>query len=91
MQNRREKRKLLKKFGLLNLEKKRNLSDRIQEGKEKHRLNLQEMKNSEIKKSQEKGSEIDENQIFLYRNLNTNYDNLQSFLINKDWTQLEND
>jgi hypothetical protein len=91
MQNRREKRKLLKKFGLLKLEKKRDLSQKIQEGKEKHRLNLQEMKNSEIKKNQEKGSQTEQNDIFLYRNLENNYDNLQSFLIKKDWNQLEND
>jgi hypothetical protein len=91
MQNRREKRKLLKKFGLLKLEKKRDLSQKIQEGKEKHRLNLQEMKNSEIKKNQEKGSQTEQNDIFLYRNLENNYDNLQSFLIQKDWNQLEND
>lgn len=91
MQNRREKRKLLKKFGLLKLEKKRDLSQKIQEGKEKHRLNLQEMKNSEIKKNQEKGSQTEQNDIFLYRNLENNYDNLQSFLIQKDWSQLEND
>jgi len=91
MQNRREKRKLLKKFGLLKLEKKRDLSQKIQEGKEKHRLNLQEMKNSEIKKNQEKGSRTEQNDIFLYRNLENNYDNLQSFLIQKDWNQLEND
>lgn len=91
MQNRREKRKLLKKFGLLKLEKKRDLSQKIQEGKEKHRLNLQEMKNSEIKKNQEKGSQTEQNDIFLYRNSENNYDNLQSFLIQKDWNQLEND
>jgi hypothetical protein len=91
MQNRREKRKLLKKFGLLKLEKKRDLSQKIQEGKEKHRLNLQEMKNSEIKKNQEKGLQTEQNDIFLYRNLENNYDNLQSFLIQKDWNQLEND
>jgi hypothetical protein len=91
MQNRREKRKLLKKFGLLKLEKKRDLSQKIKEGKEKHRLNLQELKNSEIKKNQEKGLQTEQNDIFLYRNLENNYDNLQSFLIQKDWNQLEND
>lgn len=91
MQNRREKRKLLKKFGLLNLEKKRNLSDRIQEGKEIHRANLQEMKNSEIKRKKEKSGESEENEAFLYRNFDNSYDNLQSFLLKKDWNQLEND
>lgn len=91
MQNRREKRNLLKKFGLLNLEKKRNLSDRIQDGKEKHRLNLQEMKNAELKNKKEKTGENEQNDPFLYRNFETSYDNLQSFLLKKDWDQLEND
>jgi hypothetical protein len=91
MQNRRERRKLLKKFGLLELEKKRSSTDRLKEGKERHRLNLQEMKNSEIKKSTSDGDNIEENDFFVYRNLESSYDNLQSFFINKDWDELEND
>jgi hypothetical protein len=91
MQNRREKRKLLKQFGLLKFEKKRSLSERIQEGKEKHRLNLQEMKNSEIKKNQEKCTEKEENETFIYRGIDSDYSNLHSFLMRKDWNQLEND
>lgn len=90
MQNRRERRKLLKKFGLLELEKKRNLTERIKDGKEKHRLNLQDMKNSEISKEKEKNSD-QEREFFMYRNFENNYDNLQSFLTQKDWNQIEND
>jgi hypothetical protein len=91
MQNRKERRKLLKNYGLLKLEKKRSVSDKINEGKEKHRLNLQEMKNSEIKRKIEKGQENEESDFFMYRNLESSYDNLQSFFLNKDWNKLENE
>jgi len=91
MQNRRERRKLLKKFGLLEIDKKRSSIDRLEEGKERHRLNLQEMKNSEVKKSVPDGDNAKENDFFIYRNLENNYDNLQSFFLNKDWDEHEND
>jgi hypothetical protein len=89
MQNRKERRQLLKKLGLLNLDKKKDPLKRIEDGKEKHRLNLQEMKNSEIKKNREKGIEPQENEFFMYRNLDNSYDNLQSFLLKKDWNDTE--
>lgn len=89
MQNRRERRKLLKKFGLLNLDKSRDPLKKLEEGKEKHRVNLQEMKNSEIKKQKEKGIETQENEFFMYRNLDNNYNNLQSFLLGKNWDESE--
>lgn len=89
MQNRRERRKLLKKFGLLNLDKSRDPLKKLEEGKEKHRVNLQEMKNSEIKKQKEKGIETQENEFFMYRNLDNDYNNLQSFLLGKNWDESE--
>ena len=89
MQNRRERRKLLKKFGLLNLDKSRDPLKKLEEGKEKHRVNLQEMKNSEIKKQKAKGIETQENEFFMYRNLDNNYNNLQSFLLGKNWDESE--
>lgn len=89
MQNRRERRKLLKKFGLLNLDKSRDPLKKLEEGKEKHRVNLQEMKNSEIKKQKEKGIETQENEFFMYRNLDNNYNNFQSFLLGKNWDESE--
>ena len=91
MQNRKERRQLLKKFGLLKLDKQKDPLKRIEDGKEKHRLNLQEMKNSEIKKRKERGTETQENEFFMYRNLDNSYANLQSFLIRKDWNDTEND
>ena len=95
MQNRRERRKLLRQFGLLKPNKSNKalsgLSN-IESGKELHRQNLQDMKNQEILRNKIQNPESVENhEIFFYRNESTDYGNFQSMLINKDWKNLEND
>jgi len=95
MQNRRERRKLLKQFGLLKPNKSNRTSDtlkNIESGKELHRQNLQDMKNHEIsKKKMQNPESIEAPEAFFYRNESVEYGNFQSMLMNKDWKTLDND
>ena len=95
MQNRRERRKLLKQFGLLKPNKSNKTlpnSNNIESGKELHRQNLQDMKNQEILRKKIQNPESVENpDVFFYRNESAEYVNFQYMLINKDWEKFEND
>ena len=77
MQNRRERRKLLKQFGLLKPNKSNKaLSgiNNIESGKELHRQNLQDMKNQEIlKKKIENPGSVETPELFFYRNESADY------------------
>lgn len=87
---RREKRRLLRQYGVLDSVKKIKLSERIEEGKSIHRENLQRMKNQSIKKEIEKGSNVDPNQDFpVYRGMDNEYSVFGSFLNSKNWETLE--
>jgi hypothetical protein len=91
MQNRRERRKLLKQFGLLKSNQKGSIPN-IEEGKEIHRRNLQEMRNSQIKSQmQQKPDSVEEHEFFMYRQNSPEYGSFQSMLLNKDWDQIEKD
>lgn len=87
---RREKRRLLRQYGVLDSVKKISLSERIEEGKSIHRENLQRMKNQTIKKEIERGSNVDQNQDFpIYRGVDNEYSIFGSFLNSKNWETLE--
>jgi 5-bromo-4-chloroindolyl phosphate hydrolysis protein len=94
MQNRRERRKLLKQFGLLKSDLKKGALSNIEEGKEIHRRYLQEMKNSQMKSQAEKNSdslEIPKNEFFMYRETPHEYGSFQSMLLNRNWDEIEKD
>ena len=92
MQNRRERRRLLKQFGLLKSQTGKNavFTNSLEEGKEIHRKHIQESVNQQMKKEIKSGKEP-ETDFFFYRNQENEYGNLQSMLLNKDWDQLEKD
>ena len=94
MQNRRERRKLLKQFGLLKPNKpfsENSTMSNIENGRELHRQNLQDMKNNEIaNKKLEKPDSVKNNEIFTYRNESNEYGSFRSMLLRKDWEQIEN-
>jgi hypothetical protein len=94
MSNRRERRQILKKMGLLSEVKsnKNTLESSIENGKNKHRQHLQRVKNDLIKQEKEKfGKTDDVNDFFFYRNQNDEYSSLKSLLLNRDWKNLESD
>lgn len=86
--------KLLKQFGLDNPNKKsktsEELSYRIEEGKNKHRRFVQEIKNNEIRNRISKDPEsVDKNNIFFYRGQGTpEYDSFKSLLTNTNWDEI---
>ena len=89
---RREKRKILRQYGMLDSVKKTSFSERIEEGKRIHRENLQRMKNESIKKEISKKSDTEINQEFpVYRGIDTEYSFFGSFLDSKNWEILESD
>ena len=94
MENRRERRKLLKQFGLLKPNKpfsKDSTISNIENGRELHRQNLQDMKNKEIANQKSKKQDsVDKDEVFLYRNQSNEYNSFQSMLMSKDWDQIEN-
>ena len=94
MQNRRERRKLLRQFGLLKSYKPFSENSSMasaENGRELHRQNLQDMKNNEIaKRKSEKPDSIQDNEIFTYRNESNEYGSFQSMLLSKDWEKIEN-
>lgn len=91
MQNRRERRKLLRQFGLLKSYKPFSTTSNLDNGKELHRQNLQDMKNKEIaNQKSKKPDSVDKDEVFLYRNQSNEYNSFQSMLMSKDWDQIEN-
>jgi hypothetical protein len=92
MQNRRERRKILKQFGLLKSKNPNGSLPNIEEGREIHRRNLQEMKNSQMKSQMESRPEsIEVPETFVYRGDTPEYGNFQSMLLNRDWDEVEKD
>ena len=92
MQNRRERRRILKQFGLLKVKSPNGSLPNIEEGREIHRRNLQEMKNSQIKAQKEsKPESIDAPETFVYRGETPEYGSFQSMLLNKNWDEIEKD
>jgi hypothetical protein len=91
MQNRRERRKLLKQFGLLKPHKPFSATmTNIENGKELHRQNLQDMKNHEIINNKLQNPEaVEDNEIFMYRNESNEYGSFQSMLMSRDWDKIE--
>lgn len=91
MQNRRERRKLLRQFGLLKSDKKFSHFSSIEAGNEIHRQNLQAMKNQQIiNQKNETPNSIEDNEIFTYRNESNEYGSFQSMMLSKDWDKIEN-
>lgn len=88
MSNRRERRQILRSMGLLNVVKKNPLDNKakIEEGKNKHRLHLQKVKNDQIQKENKNDSADD---FFMYRQHDSEYSSFQSMLMRKDWDTLE--
>jgi hypothetical protein len=94
MQNRRERRKLLRQFGLLKPKKGYKFNDfsSIEEGKEIHRKNVQEMVNRQIQEERSfDKTKKEDPEFFFYRNQDTDYSGFQSMLLNKNWDDLEKD
>lgn len=92
MSNRKERRKILRKMGLLGDIKSKNLKleETVEYGKNRHRKHLQAVKNDLIKQEKEKfGKEPDSNEVFFYRNESPEYSSLKSFLLNKNWDSFE--
>lgn len=86
--------KLLKKLGLSHMEKELIVptTQRLEDGKEKHRQHLQTVKNDIIKQEKEKGiRKKSENDFFNFRGESPEYSSLKSLLANKDWESLELD
>jgi len=87
---RREKRKLMREFKVMDSFKKTSFSQRIEEGKKTQRENLQRIKNESIKKEIERGSGIDSTPDFpVYRGISNEYSFFGSFLDSKNWEILE--
>lgn len=88
MSNRRQRRQILKSMGLLNINKKDpfNNKAKLEEGKNKHRIHLQKVKNDQLQKENIENTGED---FFMYRQQDSEYSSFQSMLINKDWSSLE--
>jgi hypothetical protein len=88
MSNRRQRRQILKSMGLLNISKKDPFDNKakIEEGKNKHRIHLQKVKNDQLKKENVEDSG---DNFFMYRQQDSEYFSFQSMLINKDWDTIE--
>ena len=88
MSNRRQRRQILRSMGLLNISKKDPFDNKakIEEGKNKHRLHLQNVKNNQIQKENKNDSE---NDFFMYRQQDSEYSSFQSMLMKRDWDSME--
>jgi hypothetical protein len=88
MSNRKERRHILRSMGLLNVSKKDPFDNKLklEEGKNKHRLHLQRIKNEQIKKENSGDSSDD---FFIYRQQESEYSSFRSMLIERDWNNLE--
>jgi len=94
MSNRRERRQILRRMGLLSevKSKKNTLENSIEDGKNKHRQHLQRVKNDLIKKEKEKSTKSENSDdFFFYRNQNNEYSSLKSILLNRDWSNFESE
>jgi hypothetical protein len=94
MSNRRERRRILRRMGLLSevKPKKNTLENSIEDGKNKHRQHLQRVKNDLIKKEKEKSIKSENSDdFFFYRNQNNEYSSLKSILLNRDWSNFESE
>jgi hypothetical protein len=91
----KEEAKMLKDLGLPVdfLKRQGDLDSRIEQGKNKHRTFVQEIKNEEIKAKLAKNPfSVDRPEIFFYRGQeNSEYTNLNSLLMNRKWEDDEND
>ena len=83
--SKRQQRIILKKMGIdIKSLPKKDVSTRIEEGREKHRRYLQEMKNQEIQNSPDK--EQNKPEVFFYRGQESpEYTNLQSLFLSGNW------
>lgn len=88
MSNRRERRQILRKMGLL---KETKIVDSIERGNNKHRQHLQRVKNDMLQREREKTGNVEDSDFFFYRNQETEYSSLKSLLLNRDWKNLESD
>jgi hypothetical protein len=88
MSNRKERRQILRSMGLLNVSKKDPFDNKVklEEGKNKHRLHLQRVKNEQIQKENKKDTD---NDFFIYRQQESEYSSFQSMLMKRDWDSLE--
>ena len=88
MSNRKERRQILRSMGLLNIEKKNPFDNKakLEDGKNKHRLHLQMVKNNQINKESKKDANED---FFRYKQQDSEYSSFQSMLMKKDWESLE--
>jgi hypothetical protein len=90
--SRKEQKRILKQLGLKFPDRKKTseeLSQRIEEGKNKHRMFVQEVKNKEIMDSLSKNSgSIERNDIFIYRGQESpDYSNFNSLLLKANWDE----
>lgn len=90
--NRRERRKLLRQYGLLDVIKKTSHGSRIEEGQNTHRLNLQRNKNEQLKREREKNGESDtSDNVNFYHDSKDEYTSFTSLLSSKNWENLDLD
>ena len=88
--NRRERRKLLRQYGLLDVVKKTSVGSRIEEGQNTHRLNLQRIKNDQLKKDREKIGDLGiSDDVNFYHDSKDEYNSFTSLLSSKDWKNLD--
>lgn len=90
--SRKEQKRILKQLGLKLPDRKKTseeLSQRIEEGKNKHRMFVQEVKNKEIMDSLSKNSgSVERNDIFIYRGQESpDYSNFNSLLLKANWDE----
>jgi hypothetical protein len=87
--------KMLKKMGLSHLEKQlvnTPIEDRITEGRNKHRLHLQTVKNDLLRQDRERGIQTNEiNTFFNFRQDHQEYSSFRSLLSQKKWDELDLD
>jgi len=90
MSNRRERRAILRQMGLLGEVKKVSTESRIEEGKNKQRKHLQNVKN-ELNKRESTISDPNEGSSDFFQHLNQNaeYGSFKTMLMSRDWESLE--
>jgi hypothetical protein len=89
---RKEQRKILKQMGIKKPNKTiKDLSRSIEEGKEKHRRHVQDMKNREIMEKVYLNPEaVESPNVFFYRGQEgPEYSNFQDLLMNRKWEETE--
>lgn len=85
--SKKQQRLILEKMGIdFKDSPKKDIGTRIEEGKEKHRKYLQDLKNEEIKKDPNR--EENKPKVFFYRGQESpGYSSLRDLFLNKNWEE----